>query len=253
MIIYKITNKINGKVYIGQTIRTLQHRWKEHQRAAFVENRQTNFARALRKYGIENFIVEVIDHADSREELNDKERYWISYYDSCVKGYNLTDGGDETDTYKYKTEEEMEIIKDKIRITKIGNKNPNARRVKCKNEITKEEYHFDSVVELQSFLNAPNHNGITRRCNNNIGCLYKKIWNIAYEEDNFSNLTSYKNNRKSKRIKVTDCRSNITHTFPSYAEAERFFDLPLKTLSGKAYQHKGAFIVRQRYKVEPVN
>ena len=53
--------------------------------------------RAIKKYGIENFDFEVIEEC-SKEQLNDKEIYWISYYDSCNldKGYNLTKGGDNT-------------------------------------------------------------------------------------------------------------------------------------------------------------
>lgn len=94
MIIYKATNKINGKVYIGQTIRTLKVRINCHLRA----NSHYPFGNALRKYGIENFDIKVIDEALTKEELNEKEIYWIKFYDcqrSSGHGYNITAGGDD--------------------------------------------------------------------------------------------------------------------------------------------------------------
>lgn len=93
MIIYKITNKINGKVYIGQTTQTLQKRWLHHchdkKRCCRV------LANAIAKYCRENFTVEQIDVACTREELDAKEVYWIKFYDSMNrdKGYNLLGGG----------------------------------------------------------------------------------------------------------------------------------------------------------------
>jgi group I intron endonuclease len=91
VIIYKITNRINGKIYIGQTVRSLQYRWKCHRHA----NDNCVFHKAIRKYGAENFTVEQIDTACDGEELNRKEKYWIAYYNSTLpNGYNSTDGGD---------------------------------------------------------------------------------------------------------------------------------------------------------------
>ena len=91
MIIYKIENKLNGKVYIGQTIGTLQHRIGQHKSNA---KRSSVISAAIRKYGWENFEAKIIDEAKSVEELNQKEVYWISYYKSVApNGYNLEAGG----------------------------------------------------------------------------------------------------------------------------------------------------------------
>lgn len=91
MIIYKITNKINGKVYIGQTIKPLSVRWKQH---CNKRGGCSALHNAIIKYGAINFIVEQIDCAFSREELDQKEIYWIKYYNSLSpNGYNLTSGG----------------------------------------------------------------------------------------------------------------------------------------------------------------
>ena len=91
--IYKITNKINGKVYVGQTNRGLETRWREHKSRAGCHYTSHLYS-AIDKYGIDNFIFEKIEEI-AEEYLDEKERFWISYYDSNnpQKGYNLTIGG----------------------------------------------------------------------------------------------------------------------------------------------------------------
>lgn len=97
-IIYKVTNLVNGKVYIGQTRRTLEQRRKEHEKSSKV---QYLFQRALKKYGKESFSWEVIDTADDHDELNMKEANWISRFQSYkTKGYNMTMGGDGVITFR---------------------------------------------------------------------------------------------------------------------------------------------------------
>jgi hypothetical protein len=106
LIIYKITNNINNKVYIGQTIRDLETRLKEHRR-----KKHCMMYKAFNKYGYENFTAEVIDTADTIEELNEKEMYWISYYDSTNKdkGYNLCEGGGNTKGYHHTEESKTKM------------------------------------------------------------------------------------------------------------------------------------------------
>lgn len=91
--IYKITNTINGKSYIGQTIQNVKERFYQHC-ATKCSKAVSNMAihRAIKKYGKSNFTVEVIEEIDSTN-LNDRERYWIRYYDSYNNGYNSTEGG----------------------------------------------------------------------------------------------------------------------------------------------------------------
>lgn len=77
MYIYKITNIVNNKVYIGQTIQTVQNRFRRHINDAVSYKLNTHFCNAVRNYAKENFIVEVLDTAQSQTELNQKEQYHI--------------------------------------------------------------------------------------------------------------------------------------------------------------------------------
>lgn len=96
MIIYKITNRLNNKIYIGQTIRKISHRIHEYKSDSASKNSpNTRIFNAIKKYGFENFTFETIDRASTIEELNQKEIYWIKFYDSTNKrvGYNIMEGG----------------------------------------------------------------------------------------------------------------------------------------------------------------
>lgn len=91
--IYKITNKLNGMMYIGQSV-NIYHRWLAHQRAK--DNQLLH--RAIQKYGKENFSWEILIQC-SKEKLNQWEQYFVKYYNTFLydegsNGYNLTRGGE---------------------------------------------------------------------------------------------------------------------------------------------------------------
>jgi group I intron endonuclease len=182
MFIYKITNKINGKVYIGQTINNINDRFRRHINDSNNNILDTHFARAIKKYGEENFYIEKIDEANSQEELTLKEKYWIDEYDSINNGYNETNsiykcGGN---TYLSKTKEEMDIIKEKIRKTKIGSLNPNARKVKITNISDEKEIIFGSIRECANYFNLKGKTPLTIRLNGSNNTLYKGLYKIEY-------------------------------------------------------------------------
>lgn len=86
--IYKIENIQNNKCYIGQSI-NIENRWKKH----LLANDDFTIHKALRKYGKENFIFSILEECN-QDELNEKEIYWIEYYDSLIpNGYNMVPGG----------------------------------------------------------------------------------------------------------------------------------------------------------------
>lgn len=95
--IYKIENLINHQVYIGLS-KDIANRWRGH-RSNYNNPNSKDYNmviyRAMRKYGIENFSFEIIEECEE-EKLNEREVYWIAYYDSYYNGYNATLGGDES-------------------------------------------------------------------------------------------------------------------------------------------------------------
>lgn len=108
--IYKIENLINHKIYIGQS-NNLQRREKEH---FSTKNRYSSskIDKAIIEFGPENFSFEILEECKI-EELNDRERYWIQYYDSFNFGYNQTKGGQNTycERRKLTTEDVITIRK----------------------------------------------------------------------------------------------------------------------------------------------
>ena len=183
MWIYKITNIQNNKVYIGQTIRPIEQRFHRHLNDALSNVIDTHFARAIRKYGKENFVIETIDSASNQQELTQKEQYWIKYYNSIEIGYNETDATSKCggNTYQSKTPEEMNSIKEKIRQTKIGNKNPMAKKVKRINIQTGEVEIFDTVISCAQACGIRNgKTSITTRLNGQVKSPYKNLWIFEY-------------------------------------------------------------------------
>ena len=93
MTIYKITNKINGKIYIGQTIRSIKRRFDEHFYKSHNKNNYPLF-NAMKKYGKNAFCMEKVIECNSLEELNRAEEYYVNLYNSLApNGYNLHTGG----------------------------------------------------------------------------------------------------------------------------------------------------------------
>ena len=96
MFIYKATSITTGKVYIGQSCQTLEKRMHQHlSRATTNYDPNNHFHNAIRKYGFPDFVFQVIeDNIINDEVLNEREKYWIEYYNSYYDGYNSTLGGD---------------------------------------------------------------------------------------------------------------------------------------------------------------
>ena len=88
-VIYKIINKINGKIYVGKTTTSIKQRMASHKRA------DTVIGKAIRKHGWENFSVEVLEECDTNEQINEREKFWIVTLNcKTPNGYNRSDGGD---------------------------------------------------------------------------------------------------------------------------------------------------------------
>ncbi len=96
MLIYRVTNTVNGKVYIGKTVTTLGRRWTYHKYQAKVGGGCPHFGAAIRKYGPQGFMVEPLHTADTAEDLSRLEIQEIATHHSNdpSQGYNLTAGGE---------------------------------------------------------------------------------------------------------------------------------------------------------------
>lgn len=121
--IYKITNLINNKVYIGLST-NIKERWRAHRSRPFQKkSHQYNYYlyRAIRKYGLENFSFEVVEECQ-KEELGEKEIYWINYYHSNDEqfGYNRTSVGEQARTSSKITEDEAKEIQEYLLYSKMS-------------------------------------------------------------------------------------------------------------------------------------
>lgn len=92
--IYKITNQLNGKSYIGKTLKTVEQRWREHLKDSQKPSEEKRpLYSAIKKYGKINFTIEEIECCKD-DEANEREIYWIQYFDTYSNGYNATKGGE---------------------------------------------------------------------------------------------------------------------------------------------------------------
>lgn len=122
-IIYKATNKINGKIYIGQTISPLKLRISRHVSDALVGKSTSYFHKAIKKYSKDNFEWLVLVRCFSPEELNLTEIEMINRYNSMIVGYNLSNGGQGSMGCRPSLK-----TKYKQSFAKIGSKNPAAKK-----------------------------------------------------------------------------------------------------------------------------
>lgn len=142
MVIYKITNKVNGKQYIGQTIRNLNTRITEH------KSSNSAVGKAIQKYGIDNFLIEVIDEVETVEQLNKLEEKYVTLefvnsnktYNSRLGGGNFGKHSDETKLKLSlsKSGEKTQILAKKEKITNLlGISTPMKLSKKCHIKVTR--------------------------------------------------------------------------------------------------------------------
>lgn len=208
--IYKITNKINGKCYIGKSINIFR-RWRDEKNFRGIN---IYLKASFEKYGIENFTFEILEEC-IEEELNEKEKYYISLFDSTnkEKGYNMTFGGTGGRLTKEAIEKAKETkkrngytkywlgkqiseqTKEKISNSLKGEKNPffnktggnapNSRKVECI------ELHkiFNSLKEAAEFINNKSNSNIRIAILRNIkaGGYH---WRYIEEKPKIKNLTT---------------------------------------------------------------
>lgn len=138
-IIYLITNKITGKMYVGQTTRGLNRRWKDH---CNVNSRCGHVSRAIREYGENLFYVDQIDSGENLDELNYKEEYWIVKLNTLFpNGYN---------TYA-NSKSPSNSARNKMSQANLGNKKGVGRKVsdEAKLKISRKNKETKSLAEIK--------------------------------------------------------------------------------------------------------
>lgn len=93
-LVYKISNTINDKIYIGQTCRNINQRFSEHKSIRKTEKPHcVKLVNAFHKYGKNNFVIDLIVSCEDQSTADFLERFWITTYDSIENGYNIVEGG----------------------------------------------------------------------------------------------------------------------------------------------------------------
>lgn len=218
--IYKITNKLNNKVYIGQTKNNPSERWKQHIRTSknSVFNGKSKIIRALRKYPIDIFLFEILEEIET-EQLDEREEYWIEFYKSYTEiGYNILKKSkgnnrklnitDEEIIEKYleisSVEECAEIlslnyntvrnvlrnsnIKIKRRKLVVKNKQSSHSKVVCFTKDDKFIDCFNSIKDAIAYFNLPKKASghISKCCQKKRPSAYGYKWRYKHETEMYS-------------------------------------------------------------------
>lgn len=214
--IYKITNKINNKIYIGMTTKDIEVRWKQHLKVSKSKNDRNHRAihKAILKYGVENFTFEKLHETDiiDLDHLKELEIKYIKEYNSFKNGYNLTKGGD--GTYGYKLSQKQKDHLSKLYLgTKLSDEHKNnitkgllnrhyktsdETKLKIKNSRHKKpiilfyldnaeiiiELEFQSDIENIYFnINRKKVNKVVKRKQQILGYIGDRIVSCTYKEN----------------------------------------------------------------------
>lgn len=187
MLVYKVTNQINNKLYIGICSTTVQKRKNEHIHNAFTKHINYVFYKALRKYGKDNFLWEEIDKCDTADKLRELEKYYIQKHNTYYlngNGYNMTLGGDGIFGYKFTKKQ-----REKMRLSHVGYVMPTQQKQKISNS------------------NKGKSNTIEH--NEKISKAFSKKWKLTYSDGHVEIITNLKKfceknqySYKGKYIKV---------------------------------------------------
>ena len=209
--IYKITNLVNGKIYVGQTTKSLKERFQKHcWGTTEKDSYHLNMAikNAIKKYGKNNFTIELIEEVET-DKLDEREVYWISYYDSYNKGYNCTIGGQNGAT----------------RPTKLGWTE--------ENEVIEAKYLGFSITEIEKAYNIDRttvHNIFKRH---NLKMPNKRNLADRINIENFKKFLETNPTAKQIEKRFNICRCSI-YKYMKKHNIEYNFPTSVQTLTGNA-------------------
>ena len=250
--IYMHRNKINNKVYIGQTSRDMMERWKERNYGY-----NDYFRKSINKYGSENFDHIILHENLSRDEANEYEQFYISKYNSMNKdyGYNVMPGGHNTEF----TLENYTAFLEKTRIT--HNKKIVGRNIK-----TLEFIYYNSITDAAKDIGIC-VSAISNNCNKRIKSAKGYVWRFIEDKDELTddfvrnihtvseetrdklkkaNAGFYPEDAikaKSRAVKGTNIKTGEIVFFDTCSAAEKYFNIATSNVSqvckGKKHSAKG--------------
>lgn len=253
--IYITTNHVNGKKYIGQKNYDKHNKWKDYLGSGI------HLKRAISKYGKENFSKEIIEECETKDKLNEQEKYWISYYNAVESDnfYNIAPGGDggnvvsgysENDYQDYQ-KRRLDALSKSI---KVGEESASSKLTECQ------------VIEIIDRLKNNEFNSDIAKYYNvssgTIDCIRQhKTWKYLTKDIIFDDISNRKRASK-KSVDIYDLSGTFIDTVQSAREAEQKYNIPHKNVSqvckGEKRQSHG-YICRfhgesfDKYNVENTN
>lgn len=202
--IYKYTNKKNGKIYIGRSTNIIRRKWEHYHNPS----PYSFFDQTLIKIGEDCFDFEIIEEC-SAEELRDKEKYWIKFYNCCVLdnrqgGYNLTHGGEE-----YRSEENPWAKLSMVQVNEIIEKLINTK-ISIQNLAKEYNVHYNTISDInrcktwawahdyQSNIREESQGSLYRGDLNGTAVITEEIAKKIIEDIKFSSLSLAAIGRKYK-------------------------------------------------------
>ena len=259
--IYLITNTINQKKYIGQTVNSINTRWVQHKSEAKRLQPDVYFIRALRKYGVENFTVEQLEECDD-SLLNEREQYYIKLYKSYDHnyGYNSTMGGN-SNNRKFDHSLAIKYWNDGLTVQEIAqtlsctvatismilkNNNISEQNIRSRSMLKAGEKKKKPILQydltgvllhrfscIQNVLSSTpfSETQIRGACNNQTHIAYGYIW--VHEEDNINIQEIIENipiAKTKKSIEQYDLNGKLIKTYNSIIEAANEINMHRATI-----------------------
>lgn len=250
--IYKITNTVNGKSYIGQTCQKVEDRWNEHKRGKTSKN--SPLKHAIKKYGWDNFTKEIIETVETLEEALDREIYWIDYYKTCILvhgkdcGYNLSRGGE--GVFVISPEQEKLIVNlwnQNNSLTKIGEimkiDRHTVPRILMRNGFSEKElskfkhyrYHpvyvynlqgnlvdfFDSLSETLNEYSNINKSQIKNILSHKLASTHQLIFLYEEDKDKLEEHLIRANKTHKGKVKSINLKTGEEYIYQTITEAEK--------------------------------
>ena len=236
--IYKITNKINNKIYIGQTIKKRPtDRFSQHRYAArhLDQNNGISYLhQAMNKDGVDNFDFDIIEEIDNNL-LNEREKYWINFYNCRMpNGYNMTNGGEGTQGYsRPQSVEEREKRKESNKQFYIDHPEEKEKISERSKKLWENEEYRDKVKEGLKQFHEQNPDKFKGKNNPMYG---KKHTKEALEK-----IQAHAATTKSKIAQLDKDSLEILQIYDGIRDAEKALGVSHGWISKAAKQNKVAY------------